>query len=248
MVRRCFIMYALSGKVPSVSTYFGATDLTDTAIKHRIFIHCKHFQVSCLTDASMEDAAGIKGTLSRIAHFITDNKSKTLHTGLLIRNSDGHLVPFGRGERTDSSTHARLLNVLQNQVTSGAFSVILEDASIILRPRMVTGLKGVIEPDGSGNITPESHPNETVLRVLSDMARLYGRGDFGRATSHKLGYYAARVVCMPAVTLRVLADEVLARSKLIVLESGGGSEQTEGFFSPSTRTTPVLPRPIIEEL
>ena len=121
---------------------------------------------------------------------------------------------------------------------------------------MVTGVKDMIEPDGSGHITPDSHPNETVLRVLSDMAKLYGRGDFGRstpkgrdaATSHKLGYYAARVVCVPAATLRVLADEVLARSKLIVLESGGGDEQTRGFFSPSTRTTPVLPRPIIEEL
>ena len=121
---------------------------------------------------------------------------------------------------------------------------------------MVTGVKGVIEPDESGNITPDSHPNETVLRVLSDMARLYGHRDFGRstakgrdaATSHKLGYYAARVVCVPAMTLRVLADEVLARSKLIVLESGGGGEQSEGFFSPSTRTTPVRPRPIIEEL
>jgi len=122
---------------------------------------------------------------------------------------------------------------------------------MILRPRMVTRVKDVIEPDGSGHITPDSHPNETVLRVLSDMAKLYGRSTpKGRdaATSHKLGYYAARVVCVPAVTLRVLADEVLARSKLIVLESGGCGEQTGGFFSPSTRTTPVLPRPIIEEL
>ena len=122
---------------------------------------------------------------------------------------------------------------------------------------MVTEVKGVVmEPDGFGNITPDSHPNETVLRVFSDMARLYGYGDFGPhmskgrdvATSHKLGYYAARVVCVPAMTLRVLADEVLARSKLIVLESGGGGEQPTGVFSPSTRTTPVRPRPIIEEL
>jgi len=43
MARRCFITYALSGKVPSVSTYFGATDLTDTAIKHRIFIRLQAF-------------------------------------------------------------------------------------------------------------------------------------------------------------------------------------------------------------
>ena len=113
----------------------------------------------------------------------------------------------------------------------------------------------MMEPDGSGNITPDSHPNETVLRVLSDMARLYGHGDLDQstpkrrdsATSHKLGFYAARVVGMPVVTLRVLADEVLARSKLIVLESGGG-EQSEGSFSSSTRTTPILPQPTIEEL
>lgn len=112
-----------------------------------------------------------------------------------------------------------------------------------------------MEADGLGNIAPDSHPNETVLRVLSDMARLYGHGDLGQstpkkrdtATSHKLGFYAARIVCVPVMTLRVLADEVLARSKLIILESGG-SEQSEGVFSPSTRTTHVRPRPIIEEL
>lgn len=112
-----------------------------------------------------------------------------------------------------------------------------------------------MEPNGSGNTTPDSHPNEYVLRVLSDMVRLYGHGDLdqsmpkGRdaATRHKLGFYAARIVCVPAMTLRVLADEVLARSKLIALESGG-SDQSEGFFSPSTRTTPVRPPPIIEEL
>lgn len=116
-------------------------------------------------------------------------------------------------------------------------------------------IKAEIEPDGSRNITPDSQLNEMVLRVLSDMARLYGcdnpdgstqeRRDV--ATSHKLRFYAARVVCLPAATLRVLADEVLARSKLIVLESGGG-ERMEGVYDPSTRTTSVQPRPIIEEL
>lgn len=131
----------------------------------------------------------------------------------------------------------------------------LEDASIILRPRVVTEVGVVMEPDRLGNIAPESHPNESVLRVLSDMARLYGHGDLVRSTpkrrdkvtSHKLVYYAAHVVCVPAMTLRVLADEVFARSKLIVLESGGG-ERSEGVFSSSTRIAPVQSRPAIEEL
>lgn len=43
---------------------------------------CRHFQVSRLTDASTEEAAGIKGILSSIAHFITDRKSKILYTSL----------------------------------------------------------------------------------------------------------------------------------------------------------------------
>lgn len=111
-----------------------------------------------------------------------------------------------------------------------------------------------MEPDGLGNIIPDSHPNETALRALSDTARLYGHGNLGQstpkgrdaATGRKIGFYAARVLCVPAVTLRVLADEVLAQSKLLVLESGGG-EQSE-VFSPSTRTTPVRSRPVIEEL
>jgi hypothetical protein len=203
---------------------------------------------------STEEATEIKDILSNIAHFITDRKSKLLYTDLSAIVTD---IWSRLGEASELTTFpARLLNVLQNQISYDAFSLILEDASIILRPRVVTEVKGVIEPDRSGNITPDSHPNEAVLRVLSDMATLYGHGDVERstpkrrdvATSHKLEYYAARVVCVPAMTLRVLADEVLARSKLIILESGSGGEQSEGFVSPSTRTTPVRPRPIIEEL
>jgi hypothetical protein len=137
------------------------------------------------------------------------------------------------------------------------FSLIPEDASIILRPRMVAEVRGVIEPDGSGNmVTPDSHTNETVLRVLSDMATLHGHNDFCRSTperrdattSRKLEYYAVRVVCVPAMTLRVIEMcLVLARPKLIVSESSGGGEQSEGFVSSSTRTTPVRLRSIIEE-
>ena len=140
-------------------------------------------------------------------------------------------------------------------MSSNTFSLILQDASILLRPRAVIEVKAVMESDGSGNTSPDSQPNEMVLRVLSDMARLYGHDNPGKstrerrdaATSHKLGFYAARVVCVPAMTLRVLADEVLARSKLIVLESGGG-EQAESVSSPSTCTTAAQPRPVIEEL
>ena len=112
-----------------------------------------------------------------------------------------------------------------------------------------------MELDRSENITPGSHPNEMVLRVLSDMARLYGCSNSGEptqdrrdaATSYKLRFYAAHVLSVPAMTLRVLADEVFARSKLMVLESCV-SEQTDGVSSPSPRTTPVRPRPVIEEL
>ena len=113
-------------------------------------------------------------------------------------------------------------------------------------------------PDGSGKIALDldSHPSEKILRVLSDMARLYGHGKIGLptpkrrdlATSHKLGYYAARVLSVPGVTLRVLADEVLARSKLIVLESADGGGQSEGSFGSNSRSTAVKPRPIIEQL
>ena len=110
-----------------------------------------------------------------------------------------------------------------------------------------------INPDGSGNTVPDSHPNETILRVLSDMARLYGYDNLERstrkridaATNRKLAFYAARVVCVPALTLRVLADEVMTHSKLMVLESGEHMEATPNL---STRATPVRPRPAIEEL
>ena len=43
---------------------------------------CRHFQISRLADASIEEAAGIKEILSSIAHFVTDRKSQVLHTSL----------------------------------------------------------------------------------------------------------------------------------------------------------------------
>ncbi|KAF9646230.1 hypothetical protein BDM02DRAFT_3100173 [Thelephora ganbajun] len=198
---------------------------------------CRHFQVSRLTDASAEETTGIKGVLSSIAHFVTDRKSEIIHAGLSAIVTD---------------LWSRLG---ENQISPGAFSLILQDASVILRPRVVTEVRAVMEPDGPEGVTPSSHPNENILRVLSDMARLYDRGDSDQstqkrrdvATSRKLRFYAARVMCTPEMTLRVLAEEVLAQSKLMVLEPDGGG-QSQDFFSPRTRTTPVRPRPIIEEL
>ena len=112
----------------------------------------------------------------------------------------------------------------------------------------------VVKPDKSGNIDLDSHPNEGVILALSDLARLYGHGDPDLAqlvqkrgdvaTSRKLGYYVARVLCVPTTTLRVLADEVLAQSKLIVLESCVG-QRSEGLFSTSVHSQT---RPVIEEL
>jgi hypothetical protein len=112
----------------------------------------------------------------------------------------------------------------------------------------------VTEPDESGNIVPDSHPNEAVILALSDLARLYGHGDSDSerlaqkrgdmATDRKLWFYAARVLCMPTMTLRVLADEVFAESKLIVSEPCG-SGQSEGSFSVSVRSQS---RAVIEEL
>ena len=118
-----------------------------------------------------------------------------------------------------------------------------------------------MEPDGSGSFTPRFHPNEAVLLLLSDLAGLYEYCDFDSgqrtqkrrdiAASRKLMFYAARVVCIPTVTLRVLAGEVLARSKLTVLESGGGEQSASSISACSlsgSGTTPVQSRLIIEEL
>lgn len=141
-------------------------------------------------------------------------------------------------------------------MTSSTLSLLLQDASIILRPRAVSEVATSVGPDGSETTTPHFHPNETVLLVLSDLARFYGGDNFGSgygaqkrrdiATVRKLEFYAVRVVCMSTMTLRVLADEVLARSKLIILESDGG-EQPGSFISPSSRVTSHLSR-LIEEL
>ena len=137
-----------------------------------------------------------------------------------------------------------------------AFSLLLQDASIILRPRAVTEVRNAIGRDGSGNIIPESHPNDTALLVFSDLAKLYGHGDSDYARSaqkrrevavkHKISFYAARILCLPTTTLRVLADEVQTRSKLILLESSG-NEGSDGMVSPSISLS-AHTRSEIEEL
>ena len=254
MAPRCFTIYAPSGEVPFIRSCFGTINLTDPPSKRCICLRLQTFPSLSPDKYIRRRGRGNKRHLIEHSSFRDGSQFKSTPYKC-FRNSDRYLVSVGRGKRVDGSSNTHSLNVLQDQVSSDTFSLVLQDASIILRPRAVVEVMAVMEPDGLGNSSPESHPNQMILRVLSDMARLYGHDNPGRstrerrdaATSHKLGFYAARVVCMPAMTLRVLADEVFARSKLIVLESGGG-EQTEGVSSPSTRTTPVRPRPIIEEL
>lgn len=55
------------------------------------------------------------------------------------------------------------------------------------------------------NITPDFHPDEVVILILSDLARLYGHDNSGCeqltqkrrdiATSQKFGFYAAGAAC-----------------------------------------------------
>ena len=105
-----------------------------------------------------------------------------------------------------------------------------------------------MEPDGSGNTIPDSHPNESLLLALSDLAKLYGgSGDSGYerpagnkrdvATNRKLGFYTARVVCMSTMSLRGLADEVLALSRSILVS-----------VDRSRLAPPLRPQSAIEEL
>lgn len=73
---------------------------------------CRHFQVSRLTDSLAEETAGIKDTLSSIAHFVTDRKSTLLHTSLSALMTDIWSRLGEASQLTDSHPPRRVLNTL----------------------------------------------------------------------------------------------------------------------------------------
>lgn len=90
-------------------------------------------------------------------------------------------------------------------------AVLLQDASTLIRPRAVTELT---EEPGA-----QSHPSSTCLLVLSDIADLFARVSKHAHVGHKLKFYAAHLLSIPAFVLNAVADEVEQRAKVVNSET-----------------------------
>jgi hypothetical protein len=94
-------------------------------------------------------------------------------------------------------------------------SVLLQDASILMRPHSVTEIPN--GPDAEKSM--HSHPSSSCLLVLSDIAALFARASKHTHVGHKLVFYAAHLMSTPSFVLSVLADELSERAKLMIAES-----------------------------
>lgn len=133
-------------------------------------------------------------------------------------------------------------------MTSAFFSILLNDASRLLRPETVT----VLSPHPS-SINPsspyESHPNATPLLALSDLSTFFSTPlpatvhsaksintkprQTNTHVTHKVAFYAARIISTPSNVLSTLADELMLRAEVVKRE---GLHETEmGSEDPQRR-------------
>ena len=143
------------------------------------------------------------------------------------------------------------------------FSLLLQDAAFLLQPKKVVEVKSV--PTTDDNVDLRQNASLNALRVLSDIASLYGEPpakNDGAGSSqplrkpshvvHKLLFYAAYVLGTPAPMLRVLADEAAMRAKTLESEGKRGqvveSETVAARIVKSARGSNATRTPRIEEL
>ncbi|KAJ3482588.1 hypothetical protein NLI96_g6878 [Meripilus lineatus] len=130
-----------------------------------------------------------RGIISRIAPFLVDSKSKTIFPSLSACITD----IWSRFE--EGSLNPRLLSIL------------LQDVSKLLRPSPVT----VLSDNPSLH---SSHPNYTALLALSDIASIFQPSNpKGNHITHKLKFYAAKILATPTVVVAMLSEEVMTRAK-----------------------------------
>ncbi|KAJ3482592.1 hypothetical protein NLI96_g6876 [Meripilus lineatus] len=130
-----------------------------------------------------------RGIISRLAPFLVDSKSKTVFPSLSACIAD----IWSRFE--EGSLNPTLLSIL------------LHDVSKLLRPSPVIVL--------SENSSPHSsHPHYMALLALSDIASIFQPPNpKGNHITHKLKFYAAKILTTPTVVLAILSEEVMTRAK-----------------------------------
>ncbi|KAK7687637.1 hypothetical protein QCA50_008852 [Cerrena zonata] len=192
----------------------------------------RFFAISPLTSIKPEDPDFIEARriLSQLLPFLVDKKSTTVLPNLsaLITDLWSRFEP--------------------ESMTSAFFSILLNDASRLLRPKAVTVLSP--HPSSTNTSSPyESHPNTTSLLALSDLSVFFStplpvNARSAKSTNskphqtnthvtHKVAFYAARIISTPSNVLSTLADELMLRAEVVRRE--GMSETGRGNEDPKRR-------------
>lgn len=101
-------------------------------------------------------------------------------------------------------------------MTNELFSLLLQDAALLLTPLFVTELT-----TSPGSATVRSHPNSMAIFALSDLHDMFLIGGQdedkkrGNHITHKLMFYAAHILSTPSVILRTLVQEMIDKAEMI---------------------------------
>lgn len=151
---------------------------------------------------------------------------------------------------------------MQETLTPALLSVLLQDTSKLLRPSPVSILPETeynSEDSSSSNARSPyaSHANFNLILALSDLSALFqspsipsvmkSRGKENRIT-HKLSFYAAKVIGTPSVVLGVVSEEVMMRMKSIEREelktqgerTHGGTDSTQKLTLSASSNPPLI--------
>lgn len=137
-------------------------------------------------------------------------------------------------------------------MTRPFFSVLIHDTARLLRPSVVTEVSAALSRSEQAYPDLEGHPSANTLRVLSDLSKFFSDASRSRGPpppsdfsgpvptsnasstlktnhiTHKLMFYAAHVLSVPAILLRALCDELDSRAQTIIQEDSAGSYDLSG--------------------
>lgn len=185
-------------------------------------------------DQDLQEASRI---ISQLAPFLTDRKSKVLHSSL----DDVITDVWSRFEPVNSFFNYRIKAavhiLLQGNIDAKLFSLLLRDTAQLLRPQVVTAISPTANAQDAGFSIDSSHPSIFTILALSDLSKVLELADPPKTApdkpeSHqnhitfKLSFYVAQILSTPPAILGRVTDEILARSRVIEREA----------FSPPART------------
>ncbi|EGN96716.1 hypothetical protein SERLA73DRAFT_184848, partial [Serpula lacrymans var. lacrymans S7.3] len=180
----------------------------------------RHLSASPLSSVDPEDSnfCETRRIISNLIPFLVDPRARVLYTSL----SEVVTAVWSRFQA--------------GEMNSKFFSVLLRDVANIVRPCKIATLPSTPHMKDNGGSTCardvqiDGHPNLTSVLALSDIAGLFQDSDKSKPAAEavfgalaprqnhitlKLTYYAARQLATAPAVLQELADEIIARSKVI---------------------------------